>query len=211
MAIKYVIFDVGGVCYPYSLNKLDDWALEHCCNREEFIAKGGVKSFDYNPYMRGEVDFSKFSKELCEYAGISYYKEIENEIDEKLHEGVGDFFPQTLECMDKIKQKGIKVGLLSNALACLCDTADSLVDKDLCFVSYELKCLKPNREIYEKLIEKLKCKPEEILFIDDKEKNVMRAIDLGINGIVYKKETIVKDVNRFLNFDNLKLFKDFQR
>ena len=39
----------------------------------------------------------------------------------------------------------------------------------------------------------------------------MGAIDLGINGIVYKKETIVKDVNRFLNFDNLKLFKDFQR
>jgi FMN phosphatase YigB (HAD superfamily) len=71
--------------------------------------------------------------------------------------------------------------------------------------------LKPNREIYEKLIEKLKCKPEEILFIDDKEKNVNSAIDLGINGIVYKKETIVRDVNRFLNFDDLKLFKDFQR
>ncbi len=206
MAIKYVIFDVGGVCYPYSLNSLNDWAFECCLDKEEFLAKNGVKSFDYNPYMRGDVDFSKFSKELCEYAGISYYKEIENKIDEKLHEGVGDFFPQTLECMDKIKQKGTKVGLLSNALACLCDTADSLVDKDLCFVSYELKCLKPNREIYEKLIEKLGCHPKEILFIDDKEKNVKAAISLGINGIVYNRETIINDVNCF--FYNLKLSND---
>ena len=37
------------------------------------------------------------------------------------------------------------------------------------------------------------------VFIDDKEKNVMSAKNLGIHGIVYKKETIVANINSLLS------------
>ena len=81
----------------------------------------------------------------------------------------------------------------------MADSAKCLVDDELCFVSYELKCLKPDVKIYQKMIEKLNCKPNEIIFIDDKEKNVIGAKSLGINGIVYKNNEIREKVIRFFS------------
>lgn len=208
MGIKYVIFDVGGVCYPYSLNPLDEWALENSKDKETLIEKGGVKSFDYNPYMKGQVDFEEFCKQLCEHCLVDYNKNLKAVINKKLHKGVGEFFAETLEVMNEIKKRGIKVGLLSNALPCLEDTADCLVEKEFCFVSYELGCLKPDKEIYLKLVDKLSCKPEDIIFVDDKEKNVESAKKLGIKGVVYNKETIKKEVFSIINLCDGKNLKN---
>ncbi|MBR5154464.1 MAG: HAD-IA family hydrolase [Alphaproteobacteria bacterium] len=202
MKIKYAIFDVGGVCYPYSLKPLNDWAKDNCKDEKEFLKNGGVRCVDYNSYMRGDVDFFQFSKGLCERVGIDYYKGIEITINEKLHEGVGEFYNETLEVMEELKEKGIRVGLLSNALSNLSDTADFLVVDELCFVSYELRCLKPEKEIYEKMIDKLGCKASQIIFIDDKEKNVKSAQQLGIRGVVFNRETLRRDVFNIIRSSN---------
>ena len=58
---------------------------------------------------------------------------------------------------------------------------------------------RPMGSISSEMIEKLNCKPNEIIFIDDKEKNVISAKNLGIHGIVYKKETIVANINSLLS------------
>ena len=205
--IKYVIFDVGGVCYPYSLKPLNDWAVLHSLNKEEFLERGGVKGFDYNPYMRGDIDFEEFCKVFCKYSGIEYYKGIEIAINTKLHEGVGDFYSETLEVIKELKKDGIRVGLLSNALANLSDTASCLTVKELSFVSFELNCLKPEKEIYQKVLDRLLCKPCEIIFVDDKEKNVKGAQELGINGIVFNRKTLRKDVFEIINLENTKVLQ----
>ena len=106
--IKYVIFDVGGVCYPYSLDALNNFLYEKTSNKDEFIKKGGAKGYDYNPYMIGDIGFDDFCKELCEYSEVSYYKNINNEINEKLHDGVGEFYIETLELINELKKRGIK-------------------------------------------------------------------------------------------------------
>ena len=49
------------------------------------------------------------------------------------------------------------------------------------------------------MIEKLNCKPNEVIFIDDKEKNVIGAKSLGINGIVYKNNEIREKVISFFS------------
>ena len=51
------------------------------------------------------------------------------------------------------------------------------------FYSYELKLLKPAREIYERVIEGVGTKPEEILFIDDARDNIEAAQELGITTL----------------------------
>ena len=51
------------------------------------------------------------------------------------------------------------------------------------FYSYELKMLKPSREIYERVIEGVGRKPEEILFIDDARDNIEAASALGITTL----------------------------
>ena len=45
---------------------------------------------------------------------------------------------------------------------------------------------KPDPQIYEMALEKLKCEPEECIFIDDKKRNTDAGEKLGIKGIVFE-------------------------
>ena len=168
--------------------------------KEDFDTKGGVRSFNYNPFMKGEVDFPRFCKELCAHCGGDYSTGTEALIDEAMHKGVGEFYAETLAVMSELQLKGIEVGLLSNALPNLSDTAKGLAADDKIFVSYELGLLKPDAEIYKQILTLLQAKPEEVIFIDDKLKNVEAAKSIGINGIVFNKDTIAEDVRRFVNW-----------
>ncbi len=47
------------------------------------------------------------------------------------------------------------------------------------FVSYKLKMQKPSKRIFAYALRKLKVKPEEALFIDDKEANLRPARGIG--------------------------------
>ncbi len=80
--------------------------------------------------------------------------------------------------------------ILSNALPLLSETAPAQVKKEYRFASFDLKLLKPNPEIYEEVRRRLGCQFDEMIFIDDKEKNVQSAAKLGIHGIVFDKSTI---------------------
>jgi len=45
---------------------------------------------------------------------------------------------------------------------------------------------KPDKRIYEIMLKKVKVKPKEIVFIDDRKENVKRARELGINAILFR-------------------------
>lgn len=53
------------------------------------------------------------------------------------------------------------------------------------FLSYKLKMVKPSKRIYQEVLKKMKLKPEEVLFIDDKESNLKVARELGIKCIQF--------------------------
>ena len=68
------------------------------------------------------------------------------------------------------------------------------------FYSYELKMLKPSREIYECVIEGVGRKPEEILFIDDARDNIEAASALGITTLWLRPGMdIAVEVEKVLN------------
>jgi HAD superfamily hydrolase (TIGR01509 family) len=52
--------------------------------------------------------------------------------------------------------------------------------------SYEHQLLKPDSEFVKIMIKSAKCKPKEIVYIDDKEKFRKSAEDLGVNVIIHK-------------------------
>lgn len=74
--------------------------------------------------------------------------------------------------------------------------------EDKIFVSYELGLLKPNKAIYQSVLEKLNAKPEEVIFIDDKRENVEAAKSLGINGIVFDRNTISRQIKTLITQNN---------
>ena len=52
-------------------------------------------------------------------------------------------------------------------------------------ISYQVKCIKPQKRIYEELINKYAIVPEKAVFFDDKQENIDTAIKCGIKGIVF--------------------------
>lgn len=198
MTIKFCIFDVGQVCYPYSLEPLNQLLREQSAGHKTFDKKGGAKSFNYNSFMKGETDFTAFCKNLCSHCGIVYSKDIEQSVDNAMHQGVGPFYEETLETMSWLRKEGIEIGLLSNALPNLADTGQTLAAEDKIFVSYELGLLKPDKAIYQSVLARLNAKPEEVIFIDDKRENVEAAKSLGINGIVFDRNTISRQIKTLI-------------
>lgn len=202
--IKYAIFDVGQTIYPFTLRPLYELMKENSNKQTSSNDKHTALNYNYNPYMKGELTDEEFAKDLCSFCHVSYKKEMLIKINQALHQGCGANFPETLEAMQKLKSAHIKLGILSNALPLLHDTKIDFVKPEYAFTSYHLKQLKPDTRIYELMAAKLNVPYEQILFIDDKEKNITAAQKLGINGIVYNQKTILKEITAYLPIIPLK-------
>lgn len=100
--------------------------------------------------------------------------------------------PNMKELVLDIKRSGKKLYLLSNIsngfangykdvpwLKELLECFDGLV------FSAEVNLVKPNREIFEYLLEKFSLNADECLFIDDSEKNIIGAKNAGIDGYLF--------------------------
>ena len=102
----------------------------------------------------------------------------------------------------KLKKQGYKVAILSDQWPF---SKQAYVLKKYykifspVIVSCDVKVRKPNLKIYKIILEKLKFKPQEIIFIDNQEWNLKPAKKLGMKTVLFKdnKQTI-NDVKKLL-------------
>lgn len=67
------------------------------------------------------------------------------------------------------------------------------------FLSYKMGLWKPDYQIYQKMLDKIDFKPEEVLFVDDNQDNIDAAKDLGINAIkINPPESFIKILDNLL-------------
>lgn len=103
---------------------------------------------------------------------------------------------QTLDFIKNLKEKGYKTYILSNAPL---DIPEFLTRNNLNqyfdgkIISAEEKIAKPNKKIYELILNRFDLNPEESLFLDDKKENIDAAINCSINGYIF-------DYNKFDEF-----------
>lgn len=196
--IKYAIFDVGNTVYPFSLIPLTKYMQSQTTAPEIFAANHSPQFYDYNPYMKGQLSDAEFAEELCFFCQVPYAENRLKEINIALHQGCGEYFPETLKAMNILRHNGTEICILSNALPLLADTGSGLTKPQYAFTSYDLKLLKPDADIFQTVLHKLNTTAKQILFIDDKPKNVAAAQKLGIHGIVYNRKTILKEITSYL-------------
>ncbi|KAL1500506.1 hypothetical protein AB1Y20_013163 [Prymnesium parvum] len=105
----------------------------------------------------------------------------------------------TLATARHLKARGALVGVLSNHVVSppwfqACDAAAGLYElashPSLVVVSQEVRAAKPEPRIYEVFLERLRAvapgvQPAELLFVDDKEKNVRAARQMGWNALCF--------------------------
>ena len=108
----------------------------------------------------------------------------------------------TREIIEKLKNLGYKLGLLSVHAKEWIDHLEKLYDFHKLFdskvYSFEIKIGKPDERAYLAILKKLKAKPQECLFIDDHERNIVVAEKLKINSILFKNPNqLKKDLLKF--------------
>jgi len=83
--------------------------------------------------------------------------------------------------------RGCRTGILSNTEkpARPIMERDSYRIFDPVVLSWQVGSSKPQRRIFETLIETLRLNPQEILLIDDVEANIAAAKDLGLQGLLF--------------------------
>jgi len=71
---------------------------------------------------------------------------------------------------------------------------------DHIIASCDVKLIKPDPRMYALALERMSCRAEEILFIDDREENVHTAESMGIQSVLYlNREQTIRDVDHLLS------------
>lgn len=116
-------------------------------------------------------------------------------------------FEQTLSVARSLRARGIIIGVISNHLVYpplfeYCAQGSGLhalvSDPSLMVISQAVGCAKPDASIYRLFFERLLAidptlQPADVLFVDDKEKNVEAARALGWQGLVYRADAQPSD------------------
>lgn len=63
-----------------------------------------------------------------------------------------------------------------------------------CYFSFEMKALKPSEAFYKAVMEDIGCPPEDMLFIDDSQKNVEGALEAGLPALYYRPGTDLEEL-----------------
>ena len=106
-----------------------------------------------------------------------------------LRAGGLDLPPAMLAWQQKLKDRGLLTGILSNmgdsVLANMERSFDWLHRFDVLVWSFQLRMSKPDPAIYRHILEELGTEPEEVLFLDDRLINVEAAQALGMKAIQF--------------------------
>lgn len=197
--IKNIIFDLGQVLLTYApkpfLQSHD--ALK---SHEDFL----YQSIFRNPLW---LELDKGTKTVDEV--ISIVSNEHPERSEEIHFCLKNFhsmfqvIPSTENILYQLKEQGYNLYILSNFHEDAFDYVSNKYDFFKAFhggvVSAHVKQLKPEKNIYDTLLQKYNLAADECLFIDDTLENIVGAKDLGIHGIHLKKPEILKD--ELLRFD----------
>ena len=188
--IKNIAFDLGGVVialsYEQAVRRFEEIGLKDARQHLDAFHQRGI----FGDLERGIISTEEFRIELGKLIGreVTY--------DECLYawHGYVEYVPQkNLQMLLKLRQLGYKVCLLSNtnpfmmqwAMSNEFDGNGHSMDYyfDNLYLSYKYKYMKPSPEIFKIMLEGQESSAEETLFIDDGQKNVEAAKELGMKTL----------------------------
>jgi len=159
-------------------------------------------SVQLNNWMSEKEMAINFLKEFK----IEDTKENEEFVINLFREGIekATMFTGMKDLLLKLKEN-YKLGFISNTTVFEASVLDKWDIRDLFEVksfSWKLGIKKPSKEIFDITLQKLGIKSEEAVFIDDGEKNILKAKEYGLNGIVFKSMKQLQDELLKLNIKN---------
>lgn len=191
--IKNIIFDFGGVLLDWNPRYLYKSYFNNDEEMEHFLAD--ICNGEWNIRQDAGRPFAEALKEL--QAKFPEYAEAIQMYDDDWEKMLKCELPESIDLLKELKFMGYGIYGLTNWSAEKIGYAFanysffSLFDGIV--VSGVEKVVKPDRKIYEILLERYSLKPGECVFIDDNQDNVDMAKVLGINAIRFDNIGNVKE------------------
>lgn len=191
--IKNIIFDFGGVLLDWNPRYLYKSYFNNDEEMEHFLAD--ICNGEWNIKQDAGRPFAEAVKEL--QSKFPEYAEAIQMYDDDWEKMLKCELPESIDLLKELKSMGYGIYGLTNWSAEKIGYAFanysffSLFDGIV--VSGVEKVVKPDRKIYEILLERYSLKPGECVFIDDNQDNVDMAKVLGINAIRFDNIGNVKE------------------
>lgn len=192
---KAIIFDMGGV--------LVDLDIEGCKDtfRRELDYQNIDKIIDpchqkgiWGDLEEGVLSAEEFRKTVL---AESRHGATDKDVDEAMSKILVGIAPYKADLLRKMKE-GYDLYMLSNNNAiCLPYSSAMFTEAGVplattfirCFMSFEMKALKPSADFYKRVMAEIGRPSDELLFIDDSQVNVDAAIAAGLPSVYYKPGT----------------------
>lgn len=198
--IKNIIFDIGNVLAHFRWSEYLHYDRGFDWDMVERIGKASVRCELWAEFDRGV---------LTEEEVVQCFVDRDPEIEKELHhafdhvEGIVVPYDYAKTWIQGYKDRGFRVWFLSNfSNKCETQCPDSLSFMPLMdggILSYKEGMVKPNPEIYKRLLERYDLKAEESIFIDDTVINIEEAERQGIHGVVFKtREQAAAEVDKII-------------
>lgn len=220
--IKAIGFDVGHTLIKYN-NPLN-WqglyrsGLEHAAAvanitlSEEMISAATNVLLKYNTrvnYREWETTSDCIFNEILDRWGLQIDLYIIKSGFYSFFKADAEPYPETIDTMKKLKQYGIKIGILTD-VAYGMDNVFSLEDIsvlsdfiDIAITSVDVGYRKPNSAGYLKLLESLEINPNDMIFIGDEEKDIIGAKKLGMVSALINRSKEIKDFGQDYTLESL--------
>jgi len=182
--IKAIIFDWGGVL---TIGKYTQSILETISKEKKIIIDEIYPEFDtlIVEMNAGNINFKEFVQKVEEKLSLNINEEEMKEIFKK------SIIPNK-EIIQLVRDLNSRYNLIL-----LSDNDEVTVEnlernhEDMLslfskkYFSHELKMIKPNLDLFRYVLKDLALTGSECIFIDDKQKNVDAAIEVGMKGILF--------------------------
>ena len=187
--IKNIILDIGGVIFDDSKKNIEK-LLGKNCDVIYKLAYG--KSF--KECLLGNKKVNEHIESLSNYKEFEDLKYI---LSKKNLLKSYPLITTNFDYIKTLKKQGYKLYLLTNITEDSYNYINDLININSIFdggiYSYQEHIIKPDKRIYNLLIDKYNLKRSETIFFDDKEKNVISAINQGISSYVFKSIEDIKN------------------
>ncbi len=186
--IKNIVFDLGGVIFKIdkyqAIRRFNEVGFGDAASYLDAFAQVGI----FGDLESGRITAEEFRCRLSELAG----KELL--LEDCAYGWLGymaDLPQRNLDKLIELRQRGYRLSLLSNTNPFMMQwvRSDAFDGRghgldhymDALYLSYEMGIMKPERRIFELMLQGEKAKPEETVFIDDSPHNTEVAASLGIH------------------------------
>ena len=202
--IKVIFFDIGNVLLKIHPERMIS-KISNCVNIPYEVVESAFPQHAHDSYERGKItDYEWYMS--CKTALPQSNSLSEDQFWESWSLLLGDE-TDVVDILIKLK-KNYKIWLLSNTNPMHIKNEiegryvfQKLVDGSI--YSYDVGYRKPGKEIYNIACDSAEVNPENSIFIDDLEENIIGANKVGINSIHYKNTIeLLKELKRLnINHD----------